>query len=257
MFAGKFVYESGFQILGWGGTYVSILFKTMKYSRQISLTRALYASRRVKFVGLSMRRKPSLWKVTSGRVADSSRPRSKAPYRRIFVYSFCLINICLSISADANEIKTLNVERTVSVFSENLSPIHRMISEKFSSNTRNFTENVWLVNVFATQQFRSFWWLIFPSILLTKSWKLYKFSQLNHLFQLLHLVHMYGHGFHELSCILMTPAKIRLLARVSLVLLSLRKNGDLRKILEGQQKVLWYFDKGLLMKHFRLSWGHL
>ena len=32
----------------------------------------------------------------------------------------------------------------------------------------NFTENVWLINFFATQQFRSFWWLIFFSTLLPK-----------------------------------------------------------------------------------------
>ena len=32
-------------------------------------------------------------------------------YRRIFVYTFCLINICLSLSDDANKIKTLNIER--------------------------------------------------------------------------------------------------------------------------------------------------
>ena len=32
-------------------------------------------------------------------------------YRRIFVYTFCLINICLPLSDDANEIKTLNIER--------------------------------------------------------------------------------------------------------------------------------------------------
>ena len=31
--------------------------------------------------------------------------------RRIFVYTFCLINIYLSLSDDANEIKTLNIER--------------------------------------------------------------------------------------------------------------------------------------------------
>ena len=31
--------------------------------------------------------------------------------RRIFVYTFCLINICLSVSDDANKIKTLNIER--------------------------------------------------------------------------------------------------------------------------------------------------
>ena len=32
-------------------------------------------------------------------------------YRRIFVYTFCLINICLSLSDDANKIQTLNIER--------------------------------------------------------------------------------------------------------------------------------------------------
>ena len=31
--------------------------------------------------------------------------------RRIFVYTFCLINICLSLSDDAYKIKTLNIER--------------------------------------------------------------------------------------------------------------------------------------------------
>ena len=31
--------------------------------------------------------------------------------RRIFVYTFWLINICLSLSDDANKIKTLNIER--------------------------------------------------------------------------------------------------------------------------------------------------
>ena len=46
-------------------------------------------------------------------------------YRRIFVYTFCLNNICLSLSDDANKIKTLNIERAkVLVFSENLITIH-------------------------------------------------------------------------------------------------------------------------------------
>ena len=31
--------------------------------------------------------------------------------RRIFVYTFCLINICLSLSDDANKIKAKNIER--------------------------------------------------------------------------------------------------------------------------------------------------
>ena len=32
-------------------------------------------------------------------------------YRQIFVYTFCLINICLSLPDDANKVKTLNIER--------------------------------------------------------------------------------------------------------------------------------------------------
>ena len=117
-------------------------------------------------------------------------------YRRIFVYTFCLINICLSLSDDANKIKTEYWKCiTVKVFSENLSPIHRIVSEKFSSKNSG---DVRLINFFATQQFRSFWCLIFPSILLAKSWKLHKLAiaQLNQPFQLLHLAHIYGHFFY-------------------------------------------------------------
>ena len=36
---------------------------------------------------------------------------SRRPYRRIFVYTFCHINRCLSLSDDVNNIKTLNIER--------------------------------------------------------------------------------------------------------------------------------------------------
>ena len=61
-------------------------------------------------------------------------------YRRIFVYTFCLINICLSLSDDANKIKTLILkgQLTVLVFSENLRPIHQMVLEKFSSKNSEF-----------------------------------------------------------------------------------------------------------------------
>ena len=36
-----------------------------------------------------------------------------------------------------------------------------------------------------------------------KELKIAHIAQLNHLFQLLHLVHIYGHGFYELSRMLM------------------------------------------------------
>ena len=96
-------------------------------------------------------------------------------YRQIFVYTFCLINLCLSLSDDANKIKTLTIERSKQ-FQLSLK-IWAQYTEWFQRNslpkTRHFTENVWLINIFATQQFRSFRWLIFPSILLAKSWKLH------------------------------------------------------------------------------------
>ena len=80
-----------------------------------------------------------------------------------------------------------------------------MVSEKFSFKTRNFTENVWLINFFATHQFRSFRWLIFPSILLAcNKLKIGQDAWANQLFQLLNLVRIYGHGFFELTRTLMT-----------------------------------------------------
>ena len=44
------------------------------------------------------------WKLYAVNIATQD-------YRRIFVYTLCLINICLSLSDDANKIKTVNIER--------------------------------------------------------------------------------------------------------------------------------------------------
>ena len=94
------------------------------------------------------------------------------------LFTLCASFICLSLSDDANKIKTLNIERAQQ-FQLPLK-IWARYTRWFRRNsllkTRNFTENVWLVNIFATQQFRSLWWLIFPSILLAKSWKLHNSS---------------------------------------------------------------------------------
>ena len=49
--------------------------------------------------------------VTFGFGFVFSQQISDPVYRRIFVYTFCLINIRLSLSDDANKIKTLNIER--------------------------------------------------------------------------------------------------------------------------------------------------
>ena len=48
--------------------------------------------------------------------------------KRIFVYTFCRINICLSLSDDANKIKTVNIERVITVL---------VFFLKFESNSSN------------------------------------------------------------------------------------------------------------------------
>ena len=61
--------------------------------------------------------------------------------RRIFVYIFCLIKICLLLSDEGNKRKPLNVKKsmTISFIPETLSPTYRMVSEKFTLiKTRNF-----------------------------------------------------------------------------------------------------------------------
>ena len=45
------------------------------------------------------------------KASSMARPRRRGCNRRILVYTFCVINICLSLSDDANKIKTLNIER--------------------------------------------------------------------------------------------------------------------------------------------------
>ena len=76
-------------------------------------------------------------------------------------------------------------------------------TERFRKNslskTPNFTTNAWLIDLFATQQFGSFRWLIVPSILLAKSTKSAQITQVNQLFQLVNSIRMYGQDFYELS----------------------------------------------------------
>ena len=79
-----------------------------------------------------------------------------------------------------------------------------MVSEKFSFENSKFYKDVWLIYILATQQFRSFRWLIFPSILIScKELKNAQIAQVNQLFQLLNLVRIYWQGFYELSRMLM------------------------------------------------------
>ena len=48
--------------------------------------------------------------ISSG-VVSNTQGQDTQTYRRVFVYTFCLIKICLLLSDDANKIKTLNIER--------------------------------------------------------------------------------------------------------------------------------------------------
>ena len=71
-----------------------------------------------------------------------------------------------------------------------------------------FKKNVWLINFFATRQFRIFWWLIFPSKLLAKSWKSHKLlteliDSFNFWIQFVYT----ATGFYELSRMLLRKKK--------------------------------------------------
>ena len=54
---------------------------------------------------------PNYQIVCVGRSINKADTSAVGSYRRIFVYTFCLINICLSLSDDTNKMKTLNIER--------------------------------------------------------------------------------------------------------------------------------------------------
>ena len=56
-----------------------------------------------------------------------------------------------------------------------------------------------LINVFATQQFYSFQWLLFPLLLFAKSWKLCKLPKLTQPFQPLNLICSYSKAFYGLT----------------------------------------------------------
>lgn len=99
------------------------------------------------------------------------------PYLPSFI---CLINVRLSLSDEANnKIKSLNIERTSQKF---------QLSLKLWASLQIYrTESVELINVFASQHFRSLWLLQFSLLLIAKSWNLHQFLnvQINQLFQLL------------------------------------------------------------------------
>ena len=93
--------------------------------------------------------------------------------------SFCLINIRLSSSDEANKITLLNIEKKK--FShlckfepEKPNSFGEILFEKFQYLQRMYELN----NGFATQQFCSFKLLLFPLLLMTKSRNLHKVHKL-------------------------------------------------------------------------------
>ena len=62
-----------------------------------------------------------------------------------------------------------------------------------------------LINVFATQQFRSFWLgLLFPFFFNCKGLKIEQIAQINQLFQILNSICAFGDAFYGLTRILMS-----------------------------------------------------
>ena len=71
--------------------------------------------------------------------------------------------------------------------------VHEWFRRNFLLITRNFTKNVRLINFSATQQFGYCY----------QKLKIAQIAQANQLFHLFNLVRIYGHGFYELSRMLM------------------------------------------------------
>ena len=114
-----------------------------------------------------------------------------------FFYNFCLVNICLSLSDNANKIKTLDIERAQQFkFSHNVSPIHGMVSEKFFSKNSKFYRGCTAHLTFLPPS--NFAVLMSDISFNTayKDLKIAQIAQLNQLFLLLHLAHIYGHCFY-------------------------------------------------------------
>ena len=141
------------------------------------------------------------YKETTALYVNSLLCKGSLSYRSIFVYIFCLINICLSLSDEANKIKSLNVEKniTISIISKKLSLIYLIVSEKFSF--KNSKQKMYdSVTFLPTKHFAVFdGWYFHPYCL--------QRAQVNQLFQLLNLVRKYGHGFYELSRTIMRKKK--------------------------------------------------
>ena len=81
--------------------------------------------------------------------------------------------------------------------SENLSPIHQMVQKNCLLKTRNFTENVWLVNFFCHPANSQFLMADFSFNIACKELKLHKLLNLiSPLTFVFSSYTVYGHGFY-------------------------------------------------------------
>ena len=78
-----------------------------------------------------------------------------------------------------------------------------MVSEKFSSKNSEFYEECIAHQLFCNTAISQFLMVDISFNIACKELKIAQISQLKEAFQLVHLVHIYGHGFYELSCMLM------------------------------------------------------
>ena len=110
------VEEQGFS--GWLSRYMEFFVTTLGHSsKTVKIFLSLYLEnsdskdnwKQKTWEDLVLKVMPA--KSGSKKLIDYSISRLPARHRRIFVYTFCLINIYLSLSDGPNEMKTLNIER--------------------------------------------------------------------------------------------------------------------------------------------------
>ena len=76
--------------------------------------------------------------------------------------------------------------------------MHRMVSEKFSSKSSKFYRECIAHQLFCHTAISQFSMADISFNMTRKGLKIAQIAQPNQLFQLLHLVHIYDHGFYEL-----------------------------------------------------------
>ena len=130
------------------------------------------------------------------------------PYKWIFIYILCLINIHISFPNQAIEILLLNAywkTITIPVIPENSSPIYQLFLEKFSSkNSKVYKKyNLWSHYCFFHPVISQFLIAAISFVTDCKELKIAQTCRNSQLFQLLHLICTYDDAFYGLTGVLM------------------------------------------------------